>query len=208
MSLDKFGRHSGACKRIQRPYTRPSPSLPRTLDGDIDMQNLKICNLKLPSEKSDAVTKDYVDAQLKDMVASEHILIRDNQTKIGHLKSKNELLENDIEYKLKSKIVDLTEKYRDASQKISALEEQCKNHLTKILALEEQHKLFNITATYISIGKKRIVSAGNAINDGDLVPKGQLIQIIDDKMKAFIPKSDTGKKPPEMKINTVKSSKH
>lgn len=175
MSLDKFGRRSEAFKRRQQfsiPYSKPA--LPHTQDGNIDVEHLKICNLNLPTEKSDAATKDYVDSQLKENFdvlnkkmdeinqnfiesVSKSNLAKDNQIKIGLLKSKNELLENDIKYKL----------------------------LPKIAALEDQHKLFNITANYISIGNKRIVKASRAINEFDLVPKGQLVEIIDEKLKDF-----------------------
>ena len=216
MSLDKFGRRSDAFKRRQQqqqfsiPYTKPQ--LARTQDGNIDMEYLKICNLKLPTDKNDAATKDYIDGQLKDNIdilyKKFHEIhakyMKDSQVKMGHLQSKNEALENDIKNILNPKISGLEEQwlkkltvlekqYKDSQAKINQinsknelLESDIKNKLIpQVTGLEEQHKMFNITPSYISLGDKRIVRASKAINDFDLVPKKQLIQIIDEKLKEF-----------------------
>lgn len=57
MSLDKFGRHS----RKQAATSYSKSVLPHTPEGDIDAENLRICNLKPPIDKNDATTKEYID---------------------------------------------------------------------------------------------------------------------------------------------------
>lgn len=181
MSLDKFGRRLDSVKRnnaahpYRKPFATPMPTLSRTQDGHIDMENLKISNLKYPTEKEDAATKEYVD------------------TKINFLKSHiDSSLEADVKKKLKT-VNDIHVKIGTVKSKQELLELDIKNKLLpKIKALEGQHKLFNTNSNYISIDDKRIVGASNAINDNDLVPKGQLMEIINEKLKDF--KKDFGAK--------------
>lgn len=62
MSVDKFGHHSRGF-----PRNIPKVTFPHTPDGDINAENVKISNVKDPSENSDAATKKYVDIQLLEL---------------------------------------------------------------------------------------------------------------------------------------------
>lgn len=68
MSLNKFGHRSGI-------YNPTVPKLTyefvHTTDGNINIENVKICNLKEPTIDTDASNKGYVDMQ--DQKLSEHI---------------------------------------------------------------------------------------------------------------------------------------
>jgi hypothetical protein len=63
MSLDKFGRRSGGKQivSIASKSSSSSSSFSYTVDGNIDIGNMKICNLKPPTSSSDATNKKYVD---------------------------------------------------------------------------------------------------------------------------------------------------
>ena len=66
MSLDKFGRRHAGRYRIYSVPPVSSGSLARTLEGDINVENVKITNLKLPTKDVDATTKGYVDHMITD----------------------------------------------------------------------------------------------------------------------------------------------
>lgn len=60
MSLDKFGRSSASPKKqIKRKYV--DHIFPLTSDGNYDIGNRTLSNVKTCSDKKDAATKDYVD---------------------------------------------------------------------------------------------------------------------------------------------------
>lgn len=64
MPLSKFG---GTSRGLQNKYKRKrteSQSFPLTSDGDYDFGNRKLCNVRIPTEKSDVVTKEILDNEL------------------------------------------------------------------------------------------------------------------------------------------------
>lgn len=65
MTLDKFGRHSDNSSNSLNSSNIHIPVLPYTKNGDIDAKNLKISNLKLPTNQNDAANKEYVDNFIK-----------------------------------------------------------------------------------------------------------------------------------------------
>ncbi|XP_057665972.1 uncharacterized protein LOC130899836 [Diorhabda carinulata] len=72
MPVDKFGhRHQTSYARLPVKIT-----FPHTQDGNIDIENMKICNVKEPTTNSDAATKKYVDVQLNDLRAINSPLIQ------------------------------------------------------------------------------------------------------------------------------------
>lgn len=71
MSLDKFGRsavpHATSHQLlIQREFTY-------TKDGNVNIGNLKLCNVQSPTEGGDASTKDYVDLPIENLYNKVHI---------------------------------------------------------------------------------------------------------------------------------------
>ncbi|KAG5874171.1 hypothetical protein JTB14_000608 [Gonioctena quinquepunctata] len=58
MTIDKFGRSS---KKKPKIHPIVTPALVHTPDGDIDLDNVKLCNVKQPTVVSDAANKEYVD---------------------------------------------------------------------------------------------------------------------------------------------------
>uniref|UniRef100_A0A6P7H9C5 Uncharacterized protein LOC114349010 n=1 Tax=Diabrotica virgifera virgifera TaxID=50390 RepID=A0A6P7H9C5_DIAVI len=65
MTVDKFGHHSRGGGGSAQKVTRVT--FPHTSDGNINAENVKICNVKDPSENGDAATKKYVDAQINEL---------------------------------------------------------------------------------------------------------------------------------------------
>lgn len=76
MSVDKFGRHSGITKRNLLPIYRAALTS-RTPEGDIDAKGYKICNIKEPTDDSDATNKKYVDTAVTKLKTTTDALIDD-----------------------------------------------------------------------------------------------------------------------------------
>lgn len=113
MSLDKFGRHS---RKHNQTVTSFKPVLPHTPEGDIDVENLRICNLKPPKDGNDATTKEYVNNLLStnlgdienklgvmrkgldiiksvgNELASVHNLVKQQQIRIDYLEKQYKIL--------------------------------------------------------------------------------------------------------------------
>lgn len=66
MSVDKFGRVATAAMHTPHELLLPKVALAHTSDGNIDIENLKICNVKAPTSNTDVANKAYVDQQVKD----------------------------------------------------------------------------------------------------------------------------------------------
>ncbi|CAH1107072.1 unnamed protein product [Psylliodes chrysocephalus] len=66
MSLDKFGRASEV-RKSRNLVASASIGLAHTPDGDTDIENLKVCNVKTPTLNTDAVNKGYVDQHLRNV---------------------------------------------------------------------------------------------------------------------------------------------
>lgn len=67
MPLDKFGRSSSSTTLLSsrlRYGGHIGGKIKHTTDGDIDAENLKICNVKEPTADGDASNKHYVDTQI------------------------------------------------------------------------------------------------------------------------------------------------
>lgn len=72
MSVDKFGRSiisgsptSSDSSHLLSPYRH---GFIFTSDGNIDVENLKLCNVKSPTESSDCVNKQYVDTNNENLL--------------------------------------------------------------------------------------------------------------------------------------------
>lgn len=94
MSLDKFGRHS----RKQAATSYSKSVLPHTPEGDIDAENLRICNLKPPIDENDATTKEYVNnllstrmEEINNEVVKMHDLLKQHETKLKDLQKQYKL---------------------------------------------------------------------------------------------------------------------
>lgn len=64
MSVDKFGRYSNLNKISQGPQGIQGVGFYQTRNGDFDLQNKRMINLKEPVETKDAVTKHYIDKEI------------------------------------------------------------------------------------------------------------------------------------------------
>lgn len=62
MPVDKFGHRRRHANERVKPYM---PKVAHTPDGNIDAENVRICNVKAPTTNSDAVNKLYVDEQMQ-----------------------------------------------------------------------------------------------------------------------------------------------
>lgn len=76
MSIDKFGRamHDDANKKFRMELLHQQQQLAYTMDGDFDLQNRRLCNVKDPSNPQDCVTKQYSDKTLEEKIEK-----RDNE---------------------------------------------------------------------------------------------------------------------------------
>lgn len=85
MSVDKFGRHSRRLSVIKGPKGEGFDFTP---EGDFDIKSRRLCNVKEPKEKSDAVNLEYLrDKCLHHGLSNEQILFIDaKQTIIRHVR--------------------------------------------------------------------------------------------------------------------------
>lgn len=65
MSINKFGQTTKTPLKYKMRCISTEQKFPLTANGDYDMRNHRLCNLKEANEERDAVTKKYVDDSLK-----------------------------------------------------------------------------------------------------------------------------------------------
>lgn len=83
MSVDKFGRAADQPNRFRSLITASSGrGLTFMGDGNINIENLKLCNVKRPTNKKDAANKDYVDSILEAFKVSTSTAISNNEQSI------------------------------------------------------------------------------------------------------------------------------
>ena len=133
MVVDKFGRTTEpAEKRCKTSNLTFGYVL--TSDGDIDLENKRICKLKLPIEPTDAASKQYVD-QIKTTTTSDFVSYKNETIDLN----------NKSAYKLKLSLpleeTDATSKlYVD--QQIEILQQETRKHFyyngLKLKALIEE----------------------------------------------------------------------
>lgn len=105
MSVDKFGRAFHTKNTPNKSYPiRPLP-ISFTIDGDIDCENRRLCNVKEGRASVDATNKIYVDRKIYDNlqhVKADFKISFDTWTKklvaiVESYKNKNQKLYEDIE---------------------------------------------------------------------------------------------------------------
>lgn len=79
MPLDKFG-HSFHDKKYSNKFQQTN-SLKFTVSGDVDMENLRICNVKEPLLNNDVVNKEYLEKELANIVDQISIITKDSLIK-------------------------------------------------------------------------------------------------------------------------------
>lgn len=127
MSLDKFGRsiHKEAqgASHLLSPYRH---GFTFTSDGNIDVENLKLCNVHNPHDKKDAVNKAYVDDHISVLKKEFHTVIQ---------------MPADIERKLVADKKKISESFNDLKslilKKINKLESDQATITNRIVALEK-----------------------------------------------------------------------
>lgn len=74
MSLDKFGRSSAprTSEVSNSPLLQVQRGFTFTEDGNIDIGNLRLCNVQLPTAEGDATTKAYVDLTAENLSSKVH----------------------------------------------------------------------------------------------------------------------------------------
>lgn len=64
MPLDKFGRSLSSTALLSSRLRYGGGNIKHTIDGHIDAENLRICNVKEPIADADATNKHYVDVEI------------------------------------------------------------------------------------------------------------------------------------------------
>lgn len=95
MPIDKFGRSfkSSSARSSLLSKFHTARSLKYTIDGDIDVENLKICNVKTPTLDDEVTNKKYVDNLITystGLIETQNInRYRSNATNISTLQDEN-----------------------------------------------------------------------------------------------------------------------
>jgi hypothetical protein len=72
MSLDKFGRSSHRHRDFNERHTPHAIGFSFTPDGNIDLRNLRICNVSSPLEDNDVVNKKTLSEIVNDEMLKLH----------------------------------------------------------------------------------------------------------------------------------------
>lgn len=144
MSLDKFGRasHSSDNNSITRRLI--SPPITFTLDGNIDCENRRLCNVKDPRSDLDSVNKKYIDEKINSnfqQIEDYFIITYNNYTKTMSTSW-------DIHMEqYKSKMDEMNRKYNDCIKTTSNIQNDLKKTQDQIIQYFEELQRFNKTIT-------------------------------------------------------------
>lgn len=169
MSLNKFGRSSKAPNEVK--VIRTQNLFAFTSQGDYDLQDRKLCNVKIPTEDSDAATKKYVDANSVSAMntfnekfkQTEKLIVSDVNKKISNLTKtvltssqtsteRTTLLNTKIENMLVSMPSMIDQKVTSLQTQLTELSVEYKNRIEslshKLDTLESDYKKISTTLEY------------------------------------------------------------
>lgn len=113
MSIDKFGKSNKA--PIDSRRGPPGVGFVLTPEGDYDIQNHFLKNLKSPADNQDAATKQYVDESVdKSLIKFDHVVISD----YFDSKIKNIVVELESSYKKTEKTLKWLHKRLDQLESV------------------------------------------------------------------------------------------
>ena len=94
MSINKFGQSSAPSKRMRMTHI-PGVVLEYTVDGNVNIENLRLCNLKAPTNDNDAVNKKYLDEKYDVLLKEIKNLASDRNSLLSYVtKSLKELAQH------------------------------------------------------------------------------------------------------------------
>ena len=84
MSVDKFGRYRGRIAPARGP---PGVGFVLTAEGDFNMRNKRMKNIKQPYDAADAATKAYVDSERNDYInVMKKMTVKQEKLRDEHIK--------------------------------------------------------------------------------------------------------------------------
>lgn len=204
MTLDKFGQSN---MRVDRNlFTEkikkynPDKLIQHTANGDIDVKNLEICNLKPPSSELCAANKQYVDQ-------ADNVIYMDIKSKITYLRDAIDKFKNDIEQallkiqnnvyskiddknnKLETKIKDVSSNLQSELKKLNGKMGDNKRRIDELSSIRDD-VIGNVMKVYTIEGelsdyKKYLDDLMNKVND--LMNK---VNLMDDSVNGNATKID------------------
>lgn len=149
MSLDKFGRtivlsSNSSSSHLLSPYRH---GFIFTIDGNIDVENLKLCNIKDPTEVYDCANKRYVDTVNENLfkkvdTIKQNLLAKCDAT----INAIPEVVNHQVNLNIQAYKIDLENSIKNLSSDIVALKNELKIVRTNIDTVERKinHEISNI----------------------------------------------------------------
>lgn len=131
MSIDKFGRTTHeANKKFRLDLLHQKQQIAYTADGDFDLQDRRLCNVKDPKNPQDCATKQYSDITLEEKIGKRNKELAESieKTSIIPLEAKITKLETTNKEESK-KLVSLDKKLDEVHSFISRQEPTTENHM-------------------------------------------------------------------------------
>lgn len=149
MSLDKFGRTIALSSKSSSSHLLPPyrHGFTFTIDGNIDVENLKLCNIKDPTEVYDCANKQYVDTVNENLfkkvdTIKQNLLAKCDST----INAIPEVVNKQVNINIQAYKIDLENSIKNLSSDIVALKNELKIVRTNIDTVERKinHEIGNI----------------------------------------------------------------
>lgn len=134
MSLDKFGC-SFESKHYRNDYIKQmfrGQQIPKTSDGNYDIQNMKLCNVGEPTLAQDSSTKSYVDSVGEQMLNKFEVHVKqfvDHSNRVYSIISDLQQKTDFTGLRIASLKSDLDKKVMRANEKLAETEERLQNEM-------------------------------------------------------------------------------
>lgn len=208
MPLNKFGQSRNASKQSSFLSKFQSTNLLKfTPDGNIDVEHLKICNVKQPSHDTDAVNKKYVDLEVK--------TLSDNVTKINNEIKKSisdsNLLINRLNLSLhkveQGLNLYITKFDKQLAHFTAAVEEVNNKVMVATDKISQQKEIINTLALEVdnkNKSNKNMIDEkwGQLMNDNEVLSRR--IKILEDKKSVEVKRQSVKNSFPNIKLDDVK----
>ncbi len=147
-SVDKFGRHSGVNHHIQAHRSPKGHGFSMTKEGDYDMQNKRVCNLKDAESSTDAVSLQVLKNSLDGCVTNDGLNKKIAEVGDGlkiHFNAIDDQLKNHVNtlQKLSNQLVVETDVVRFAGDKKRIVGVGASLNKNDVVIREELHKVKN-----------------------------------------------------------------